>query len=327
MGFVRRRKTSSKATIPDGARKELEYLLHHEIVMMIEKHKIPYSMVIINIDQTPLKYVSVGNFTLAQKDSSSFTIEGVNDKRYITGTSGSVSRAIFFPIQLIYAGKTAQSLPRFKFPSEFSLSVNATHYSNSDESIKFIEEIIAPCMKKERERQHLSPTEKGLIIINVFKGQMTSDVSESLTKNYFYVVNIPANKTRFYQPLDITVNGFCKKFLKKTFTYWYAGQQPKQLAKGIKLDETNVKLLLSTLKPLHAGWMVDFYMEMTTLNGMEIIEIGWKTSRIQDTIKLGSKGLPPIDPFEDIDPLINENQAANEASSNLCIDIRGTFAW
>ena len=90
-------KASSKVTIPDGARKELEYLLHHEIVMMIEKHKIPYSMVITNIDQTPLKYVSVGNFTLAQKGSSSFTIEGVNDKRCITGTSGSVSRAIFFP--------------------------------------------------------------------------------------------------------------------------------------------------------------------------------------------------------------------------------------
>ena len=157
----------------------------------------------------------------------------------------------FFPIQLIYAGKTAQSLPCFKFPSEFSLSVNATHYSTSDESIKFIEEIIAPCMKKERERQHLSPTEKGLIIISVFKGQMTSDVNESLTKTYFCVVNIPANKTRFYQPLDVTVNGFCKKFLKKKFTNWYAGQQPKQLAKGIKLDEANVKLLLSTLKPLH----------------------------------------------------------------------------
>ena len=169
-------------------------------------------------------------------------------------------------------------------------------------------------MKKERERQHLSPTEKDLIIINVFKGQITSDVSESLTKNCFCVVNIPANKTRFYQQFDVTVNGFCKKFLKKKFTNWYAGQQPKQLAKGIKLDETNVKLLLSTPKLLHAGWIVDFYMEMTTLNGMKIIEIGWKASGIQDTIKLGSKGLPPIDPFEDIDPLINENQAANEGN-------------
>ena len=32
MGFVRRMKTSSKVTIPDGARREIEFLFHHEIV-------------------------------------------------------------------------------------------------------------------------------------------------------------------------------------------------------------------------------------------------------------------------------------------------------
>ena len=40
--------------------------------------------------------------------------------------------------------KTEQSIPRFKFPEEFSLSVNPTHYSNETKSVKLIEEIIAP---------------------------------------------------------------------------------------------------------------------------------------------------------------------------------------
>ena len=82
---------------------------------------------VINIDPTPLKYVSVGNFTLAQRGSSSVTAEGVNDKRCITRTFGISFTGNLLPIQLIYAGKTAQSLPRLKFPSEFSLSVNVTH--------------------------------------------------------------------------------------------------------------------------------------------------------------------------------------------------------
>ena len=47
----------------------------------------PHSMVI-NNDQKHLKYVSVGKFTLAQKGSSSVTVEGVNDKRYIIGAFG-----------------------------------------------------------------------------------------------------------------------------------------------------------------------------------------------------------------------------------------------
>ena len=41
MCFVRWMKTSSKVTIPDVARREIEFLFHHEIVTMIEKHVIP----------------------------------------------------------------------------------------------------------------------------------------------------------------------------------------------------------------------------------------------------------------------------------------------
>ena len=43
MGFVKRRKTSSKVEIPDAARKEIEFLFHHEIVTYVEKFKIPPS--------------------------------------------------------------------------------------------------------------------------------------------------------------------------------------------------------------------------------------------------------------------------------------------
>ena len=85
MGFVRRMKTSSKVTIPDGARKEIEFLFQHQIASAIEEHDIPCS-IIINIDQTSLKYVSTGNFTLAAKGSTTVTMEGGSDKRCITGT-------------------------------------------------------------------------------------------------------------------------------------------------------------------------------------------------------------------------------------------------
>ena len=149
MGFVRRKKTSSKVSIPDGARKEIEFLFHHEIVRLIEEHDIPCSL-IINIDQTPLKYVPTGNFTLAAKGSTTVTMEGGNDKRCITGTFGITFTNKFLPIQQIYGGNTEQSLPRFKFPEGFSTSVNPTNYSNATESIKLIEEIIVLYLKEEK---------------------------------------------------------------------------------------------------------------------------------------------------------------------------------
>ena len=151
---------------------------------------------VLNTDQTTLKYVSVGNFTLAEKASSPVIIEGQNDKRCIKRTFGISFTGNFFPIQLIYIGKTAQRLTRLKFPSKFSLSINATHYSNSDDSTKFIE-ILHYCTVHEKTKRALSllPTQKGLVIMDVFKGQMTWYVNESL--NHLFRVNVPGNVTLF----------------------------------------------------------------------------------------------------------------------------------
>ena len=115
MNFVKQRKTLSKMDIPDGAGKEIEFLYLHNIVSKVEKYDIP-SALVVNIDQTPLKYVLVSNETMAAKGEHSVTIEGSADKRLITGTFAISFDGHFLPVQLIYSGKTTQSLPRFEFP-------------------------------------------------------------------------------------------------------------------------------------------------------------------------------------------------------------------
>ena len=97
MNFVKRRKTSSKVDIPDKARKEIEFLFLHKIVIKVEKHNIPPRL-ILNIDQTPLKYVPVGNETLAPRGGTSVTIEGSSDKRSISGTFAISLHGDFLPM-------------------------------------------------------------------------------------------------------------------------------------------------------------------------------------------------------------------------------------
>ena len=65
-------------------------------------------------------------------------------------------------------GKTIQSLPKLKFPSCFSLSVNPTHYSNENEACKMIEEIIAPYVKNVLKRYKLAADQKALLTMDVF---------------------------------------------------------------------------------------------------------------------------------------------------------------
>ena len=67
-------------------------------------------------------------------------------------------------MQLIYGGKTNQSLPE-----SFSLSVNPKHYSNTLESIKIIDEVIIPYVSAQREILS-SPNQAALLIFNVFRG-------------------------------------------------------------------------------------------------------------------------------------------------------------
>ena len=55
MGFVKRMSTTGKAEIPWGAKNEVQLVYLHDIVTIAEEHKVP-SCLILNLDQTPMKY-------------------------------------------------------------------------------------------------------------------------------------------------------------------------------------------------------------------------------------------------------------------------------
>ena len=144
---------------------------------------------------------------------------------------------------------------------------------------------------------------KGLLIFDVFTGQMTSDIKEVIEKHNFVVVNIPGNMTKYYQVLDLTVNKYAKAFTRKKFNEWYAKEIHCQLDAKIPLEEVNVKLRLPVMRPVHAHWMVKLYNHMTNGEGKKNAQSGWRAAGIQDAVKLGLKNLPTVDTFSDIDPM------------------------
>ena len=78
-----------------------------------------------------------------------------------------------------------------------------------------------------------------------------------------------------------------------------------------------VEPILSS-KPIHAGWLVEFYNHMTTSKGKEV-NSGWKAAGISDAVKLDSSKLPPIDPFRDIDLILgDESESSNRHLLALC---------
>ena len=107
MGLVRRRGTTAKLEIPDGAFKEAQLVFTHDIVSKVDKHDIP-DCLIINIDQTPTKYAPVSQSAIAKKNSEAAAIRGSSDKRSITATFSITFSGKFLPMKLIYGGKTTK---------------------------------------------------------------------------------------------------------------------------------------------------------------------------------------------------------------------------
>ena len=137
MHFVRRTATTSKVEIPEGAKKEAELTLLHRLVSTVEKYQIQISM-ILNLDQTLLKYAPCSRKTIAPKNSKHVAISGTSNKKTITGTFVITLDRHCLPSELIYGDKTTISLSKFKFPKEFSLSVYEKHFSNTQESLKIL---------------------------------------------------------------------------------------------------------------------------------------------------------------------------------------------
>ena len=149
MGYVRRAKTTSKVQIPEAVQKEAELIFQHKIAKIVEANQIPNCM-ILNLDQTPSKFVPSSNTTLAPRGTKSIPVTGSSDKRAITATFTISHDGDFLPMQLIFQGTTVQSLPRFDFPNSFSLSMNPKHFSYTAKALKIIDEIIVPYLTKKK---------------------------------------------------------------------------------------------------------------------------------------------------------------------------------
>ena len=297
MGYTKRMGTTTRPPVPQGLYDECRRAYLSDIEEKMKKHSIPPELVL-NSDQTPSSYMSVGRATMAASGSSSVPIKGLTDKRNITLTFVVSLAGEFLPLQIIYGGKTAASLPRgFQFLAGFCLSQNPKHWSNEQETLKLIDEVITPYAVRKRAELQLATTQKVLVIWDVFRGQMTEEIKKKLQSLHMELVPVPANMTHFFLPLDLTVNGSAKQYMRKQFITYYSDAVKQQLDSGKQLEDVEVDFRLTTIKPLHAQWLVNMYNFFTTEKGAQIIAKGWKKAGITGLLD-GSTVLPCEDPFE-----------------------------
>ena len=68
--------------------------------------------------------------------------------------------------------------------------------------MKLLEEIIIPYLEKQQNIENLAFDHHPLLILDVFKGQLTEPVLNELEDHNIFTSQVPSNMTHIFQPLD-----------------------------------------------------------------------------------------------------------------------------
>ena len=277
--------TTEKIPVAPVLLKEAKLSFQRKIKTQQAIHSVPEDL-ILNFDQTPLSYVCSASHTLHKKGEKSVPL----------GTFTVTMSGLFLPMQLIYEGKSPRCLPQgITFPENFNLTFTPNHWSNEDKVIEHLEKVVFPFVVEKRKELSLPDEKKAILVFDVFKGQKTERVQSLIADNNCISVFVPANMTNYFQPLDLTVNGPVKQFLKGKFQEWYATEIAKQVDKGVDVHSIDVSTKLSVMKPIHGRWLVGLYNYLR--NKPDVVRKGFEMTGIVEAV---SKVLEPEDPFQNL---------------------------
>ena len=97
---------------------------------------------IINWDQTPIKFVPVSNWTHDKKGTERIQLAGLDDKRQITATIAGNILGHLLPAQLIYGSKTPD------FPPKWHITYSSNHWANEETMVAYIHNVLLPMWNK-----------------------------------------------------------------------------------------------------------------------------------------------------------------------------------
>jgi len=271
MGFVKRCGTKGVKQLPQDF-DDIKAAFVEKVNNVFTKNAIPDALVI-NWDQTGVNMVPGGAWTMEEQGSQQVPIHGMDDKRQITVLLAVTKSGVLLPPQVIYAGKTDRCLPKDVFPVDWDVTCTETHWSNETSMVQFIDKVVVSYVNRVREGLPLSQCDQQAVaIFDVYKSHQSPSVISKLKENGITPLFVQACCTDRLQPLDLTVNRSYKELLKQRFHDWYTAQLLETMDGDA--EEFTVDLKTSTIKPVHAQWLVSTHQEIGTRR--DVIRCGFE---------------------------------------------------
>jgi hypothetical protein len=253
--FVKRKGTKAAKKLPEN----FEVVKSNFISLVkqtVTYHSIPRELCV-NVDETGALFIPVSNWTMEEEGAKQVPIAALDDKRQMTVVLGVSCAGELLPPQLLYAGKTAECHPKgILFPAQWDVNHTESHWSNERSLRDYVNTVLVPYFEHKKKKLGLPPTQKSLLIWDVYAPHRSQPTRDFLASNNICLVFVPACCTSELQPLDLTVNSVFKAKQRENFRHWYAQEVKKQLDKGVPVESMSINMPLSVVKPQHARWLI-----------------------------------------------------------------------
>lgn len=229
------------------------------------------------MDQTGVHLVPASNWTYETTGASSVAVLGAEDKRQITACIASSLAGDMLPLQLIFQGKTARSLPPPSLNIKACgahLTFSDNHWSSQETMQQYIENVIMPYANGSIDRHRLATDANIILVLDVWAVHKSEEFRRFLRTRHprIHLVFVPANCTSKLQVADVALQRPFKNGIRKRFNQWAAQHIVEQIAdeKIIGLSEL---LKMSSIKPLAAQWCIESWQELK--DQPALIVAGW----------------------------------------------------
>ena len=230
------------------------------------------------MDQTGVHLVPSSQRTYAPIGDAGVAVIGNDDKRQITCCIASSMNGDLLPLQLIFQGKTARSLPE-PTPASIAANVHITcsenHWSTQETMQQFVAHVIVPYSKAKIQEHALKPDSRIVLVLDVWNVHKSEEFRMFLRTQHpnIHLVFVPPNCTSKLQVADVILQRPFKAGIRNQFNKWAAETIKDQLAQG-RIQGLNMYLKMGSIKPRILDWCIDSW---TRLKEQSVyIRGGWK---------------------------------------------------
>jgi hypothetical protein len=262
IGMSFRRHTTAAQKLPADHEQQC-HLSRQRVAFLAKAFSIPASR-IINFDQTGVHYVPMqGQRTYELVGAKDISITGTEDKRAFTVVVASTLAGDVPPLQMVFGGTTANSLPTRLVTAGLTeaghhITHSHNHWSTQQTMHDYIKSVIVPYITGQPADSVIgSQVPHAVLLLDCWSVHKSQEFLTYMAENWptLHLVFVPGGTTGVFQPADVALNRPFKHFIKQQFSLWMQSEVSDALAKGTLPENIKVNLgIKAGLRDFTAQW-------------------------------------------------------------------------